>query len=266
MNRDGCWSTVVVNADERRALGLANSSVWILQCRLASGHPGNHATDASTMPRNDRRLWLEWNDVDSRAQSLIERNPCPVPSPQGARCVFFHGHGGPHFYATSNGRPPAPVSQPISSNGRTPSAPRQPPGLSPGPPEPPWTAASLNGHGPSTGDVPVPGRVGYHRLGEPVAGRPPADWPRSSSRETDRIDDVVATPAYAAAADPGTPDVSADGPSRHALREMAAGPDTAAPTEPGVHRDDPSVDDALQDALANVIDALEGLAAALRRR
>lgn len=264
MNRDGCWSTVVVNADERRALGLANSSVWILQCRLASGHPGNHATDASTMPRNDRRLWLEWNDLESRAQSLIERNPCPVPSPQGTPCVFFHGHGGPHFYAVSNGHVPTAMSQPPSSNGRTPTSPRPPAGSPAGPSGPPWTGASLNGHGPSTGDLPVPGRGGHHRLGEPAVGRPPADWPRSNAHETDRID-VLATPAYAAAAEP-TPDVPVDGASRHALRETAAPADIAAPADPGARHDDRSADDAVQDALANVIDALEILAAALRRR
>ncbi|AFR51127.1 MULTISPECIES: hypothetical protein [unclassified Gordonia (in: high G+C Gram-positive bacteria)] len=107
MNGEGCWSTVVCRPAERAALGLSGDSDWLLQCRLAIGHRGNHATDASTHPRHDRRLWLEWNDFDDRAQSLIERNPCPVPSPEGAGCVFFAGHGGPHFYARSNGHAPS---------------------------------------------------------------------------------------------------------------------------------------------------------------
>ncbi|WP_439030643.1 hypothetical protein [Gordonia terrae] len=107
MNGEGCWSTVVCRPTERAALGLSGDSDWLLQCRLAIGHRGNHATDASTHPRHDRRLWLEWNDFDDRAQSLIERNPCPVPSPEGAGCVFFAGHGGPHFYARTNGHAPS---------------------------------------------------------------------------------------------------------------------------------------------------------------
>ncbi|MDS1113497.1 hypothetical protein RD149_06920 [Gordonia westfalica] len=110
MNGEGCWSTVVCRPTERAALGLSGDSDWLLQCRLAIGHRGNHATDASTHPRHDRRLWLEWNDFDDRAQSLIERNPCPVPSPEGAGCVFFVGHGGPHFYAHSNGHAPSVMS------------------------------------------------------------------------------------------------------------------------------------------------------------
>ncbi len=110
MNGEGCWSTVVCRPTERAALGLSGDSDWLLQCRLAIGHRGNHATDASTHPRHDRRLWLEWNDFDDRAQSLIERNPCPVPSPEGVGCVFFVGHGGPHFYAHSNGHAPSVMS------------------------------------------------------------------------------------------------------------------------------------------------------------
>ena len=110
MNGEGCWSTVVCRPAERVALGLSSESEWLLQCRLGIGHGGNHATDASVRPRHDRRLWLEWNDFDNRAQSLIERNPCPVPSPEGAGCVFFAGHGGPHFYARTNGHVPSAMS------------------------------------------------------------------------------------------------------------------------------------------------------------
>ncbi|WP_078112609.1 hypothetical protein [Gordonia sp. IITR100] len=119
MNGEGCWSTVVCRPTERAALGLSGDSDWLLQCRLAIGHRGNHATDASTHPRHDRRLWLEWNDFDDRAQSLIERNPCPVPSPEGAGCVFFAGHGGPHFYARSNGHAPSVMTGASASNPQT---------------------------------------------------------------------------------------------------------------------------------------------------
>lgn len=183
MNSEGCWSTVVCSADERRALGLASTSEWLLQCRLAAGHRGNHATDASTRPRADRRLWLEWNDVDSHAQSLIERNPCPVPSPDGARCIFFHGHGGPHFYARSNGhaptamsgqgrRPAEPARQP------QPDAPRQDGYRSPtvGPP------AAVQSHGPSTGDLTVVAAYsGSHRLDDPT---PQTATPQTATPET----------------------------------------------------------------------------------
>lgn len=153
MDGQGCWSTVVCSAEERRALGLSGSSEWLLQCRLAAGHAGNHASDASTAPRSDRRLWLEWNDFDDRAQSLIERNPCPVPSPEGARCVFFNGHGGPHFYARSNGHAPTPPG----TNGVRRAAGAPQPAGTPGP--------HPQRSGPSTGDLPIAaGSPGSHRL------------------------------------------------------------------------------------------------------
>ncbi|GAB36897.1 hypothetical protein [Gordonia otitidis] len=161
MDGQGCWSTVVCSAEERRALGLSGSSEWLLQCRLAAGHAGNHATDASTRPRSDRRLWLEWNDFDDRAQSLIERNPCPVLSPEGARCVFFNGHGGPHFYARTNGHVPA-----VNNGARRPAASGRMPvqGNTPPPPQ----ARRPERSGPSTGDLPVAAaNAGSHRLDEP---------------------------------------------------------------------------------------------------
>ncbi|MCK8616007.1 hypothetical protein [Gordonia sp. C13] len=151
MNGEGCWSTVVCRPTERAALGLSGDSDWLLQCRLAIGHRGNHATDASTHPRHDRRLWLEWNDFDDRAQSLIERNPCPVPSPEGVGCVFFVGHGGPHFFAHSNGHAPSVMTGAGAGNHQRPA---------PGPgrtgPQPP---------------TPNPQRMGSHRL--PDSHQPP---------------------------------------------------------------------------------------------
>ncbi|MCM3894452.1 MULTISPECIES: hypothetical protein [Gordonia] len=175
MDGQGCWSTVVCSAEERRALGLSGSSEWLLQCRLAAGHAGNHATDASTRPRSDRRLWLEWNDFDDRAQSLIERNPCPVPSPEGARCVFFNGHGGPHFYARSNGHAPSPV--PGNGGVR-----RAPGGVAP---QPVGTPDQPQRSGPSTGDLPIAaGNAGSHRLDDPrgssLREAPPAQQSVSS--------------------------------------------------------------------------------------
>ncbi|MGU3291105.1 hypothetical protein [Williamsia sp. M5A3_1d] len=55
------------------------------------------------MPRFDRRLWLEWNDRDQHAQSLIDRNPCSAPG----RCMLFEGHGGDHWFAPANGHAPS---------------------------------------------------------------------------------------------------------------------------------------------------------------
>ncbi|NDZ95320.1 hypothetical protein G3I13_09050 [Streptomyces sp. SID6673] len=141
MNGEGCWSTVVCTPAERAALGLTGQSEWLLHCRLAAGHQGNHATDASIRPRADRRLWLEWNDFDDHAQSLIERNPCSVRSPQGAACLYFESHGGAHLFAPSNGHAPTAVRGPRPTG----QAPAQGPGQSgeiprpmprPGPPAP----------------------------------------------------------------------------------------------------------------------------------
>ena len=117
MNGAGCWSTVVCTPEERARLGLANDLQWLVHCRLAVGHSGNHATDASDHPRSDRRLWLEWNDFDTQAQSLIERNPCSARSLTGAHCLFFEAHGGPHFYATGNGHAPTAIAA-ASGNGQ----------------------------------------------------------------------------------------------------------------------------------------------------
>ncbi|MYR07242.1 hypothetical protein GTV32_13405 [Gordonia sp. SID5947] len=120
MNGEGCWSTVVCTPAERSALGLTGQSEWLLHCRLTSGHQGNHATDASSRPRADRRLWLEWNDFDDHAQSLIERNPCSARSPQGAACLYFESHGGRHFFAPSNGHAPTAIRGPHPATGPTP--------------------------------------------------------------------------------------------------------------------------------------------------
>lgn len=175
MDGEGCWSTVVSSSTERRALGLPDSAGWMLQCRLGAGHHGNHATDGGTYRVPGRRFWLEWNDFDPRAQSLIERNPCPVGTREGGGCLYFHGHGGPHTFARSNGHAPTAMSG--AAAGR-------PPG-----PVPSHTGASLPHapapipRDPSTGDLPVGGPSGAHRLPDhrqpvqqqPATTPPPAD-------------------------------------------------------------------------------------------
>lgn len=100
---DGCWSTVICTGAERSALGDTTDTGWVLGCRLSIGHRGDHATDAEVVPRFDRRLWLEWNDRDQHAQSLIDRNPCTSPG----RCMLFEGHGGDHWFAPANGHAPS---------------------------------------------------------------------------------------------------------------------------------------------------------------
>lgn len=202
MNGEGCWSTVVCRPAERVALGLAPESEWLLQCRLGLGHSGNHATDASVRPRHDRRLWLEWNDFDNRAQSLIDRNPCPVPSPEGAGCVFFAGHGGPHFYARSNGHVPSAMSAAPGQGHHTGAQPTggyplanppvsEPPYAGPplsGPSGPPLSGPQTGPHTPAPmhpapgGPIPAPPtmRTGAHHFPDPpahVAPQPPVAPP-----------------------------------------------------------------------------------------
>lgn len=160
MNSEGCWSTVMSSNADRRALGLPASAGWMLQCQLGVGHRGNHATDGGAYPRTDRRFWLEWNDLDSRAQSLIERNPCPVRSAENVGCRYFHGHPGTHAFAWSNGHVPTAMS-PTAASGRYEGTPSVQPRLVA--PESPVASVRT---GTSTGDLPVmaAGASGAHRL------------------------------------------------------------------------------------------------------
>lgn len=112
MSSDGCWSTIICTGSERAALGDTSDPGWVLGCRLGLGHRGNHATDAEVVPRYDRRRWLEWNDVDDHALSLIERNPCPVTNTAGTSCMLFADHPGVHWFARTNGHAPAPAMPP----------------------------------------------------------------------------------------------------------------------------------------------------------
>ena len=277
MNGEGCWSTVVCRPAERAALGLSGDSDWLLQCRLAIGHRGNHATDASTHPRHDRRLWLEWNDFDDRAQSLIERNPCPVPSPEGAGCVFFAGHGGPHFYARSNGHAPSVMSGAGAPN--------------------PQTGAPDRGVDPLRQSPPRPGssRMGSHRLPDshpaaslsaqpPTSADPEPNTSYRGGRRSTNVEPQVAddyhgrrhrSDAYDVAYSPATDPVDpVDGHDRNdaGLGSQSAEP---APVTPGNLPAAPAPDHgapgfdatraaAIGAALDEVATALAKLAAALR--
>ncbi|MBE7162427.1 MAG: hypothetical protein INR72_14385 [Williamsia herbipolensis] len=108
MVHDGCWSTVICTEAERAALGETSVGGWVLNCRLSIGHRGDHASDAEMVPRFDRRLWIQWNDTDAHAQSLIERNPCSAPAV--SPCMLFEGHPGAHWFAPSNGHAPRPAT------------------------------------------------------------------------------------------------------------------------------------------------------------
>ncbi|MGW5522043.1 hypothetical protein [Gordonia sp. NPDC003950] len=169
MDGEGCWSTVVSSTAERRALGLPDSAGWMLQCRLGIGHRGNHATDGGAHPRADRRYWLEWNDFDPHAQSLIERNPCPVTSPENAPCLYFHGHPGPHGFVRSNGHAPTALTGIAAAGAQGPSGGHHhaSPGFPPSPAEPVHS-------GPSTGDLPVmaAGHSGAHRMPDHLVSGP----------------------------------------------------------------------------------------------
>ncbi|QTI69969.1 hypothetical protein [Gordonia polyisoprenivorans] len=291
MDSEGCWSTVVSTAAERRALGLPESAGWMLECRLPIGHRGNHATDGSITPRNDRRFWLEWNDFDPHAQSLIERNPCPVRSLENAPCLYFHGHPGPHRYVRSNGHAPTAMSG-MAAGGHGHAGVHS---SAPGPEystQGPTTPGASGSHGPSTGDLPVAGvgARGSHRMPEPPRpepSRPELSMPepptaeesdyRGGRRSTDSAPPHDQTPyhgrrhsfdipasrpepafapdePYAAATSASRP--VAPAPSEYSARESAGASDDPQPTL-GLTE--------VGDALDDVATALSRLAAALRR-
>lgn len=118
MVHDGCWSTVICTEAERAALGDTSVGGWVLNCRLSIGHRGDHASDAEAVPRFDRRLWIQWNDSDAHAQSLIERNPCSAPAV--TPCLLFEGHPGAHWFAPSNGHAPRPTPPPTHAPSASP--------------------------------------------------------------------------------------------------------------------------------------------------
>lgn len=295
MDSEGCWSTVVSSTAERRALGLPDSAGWMLQCRLGIGHRGNHATDGGQYPRADRRYWLEWNDFDPHAQSLIERNPCPVTSPENVPCLYFHGHPGPHGFARSNGHAPTALTGIAAAGAHGPSGGHH--HASPGFPPPP---AEPVHSGPSTGDLPVmaAGHSGAHRMPdhlvtdpaempEPMVSEPMVSGPmgpsevdgpgfyRGGRRSTDSAPpdglppyqgrrhgfDEDTVEASAGAASPfGAPDV----PSTDIPNAGVPSTDIPGAETPGADSAGPSLD-AVSDALSDVAAALSRLADALRR-
>ncbi|MGV9709442.1 hypothetical protein ACWDTI_02085 [Gordonia sp. NPDC003424] len=274
MNGEGCWSTVVCTQSERVALGVADRAEWLLKCRLTVGHGGNHATDASTRPRRDRRLWLEWNDFDDRAQSLIERKPCTVRSEVGAHCLFFEGHGGLHMYAPSNGHAPSLHRRPQAGPSRaTPTSPEQAsrPVLRRGPAGPPGhadrTGMTTDGEIPVIGTAsPVDPVGGDDRHARPVVvnGAPVADGHsgyRGGRRSTDLEPPVGGIPRASRHRLPdGDDSVGAAPASREAAMSrpgtLAGGALTADRTGEDGHE--------IADALTDVAGALQRLAQVLR--
>lgn len=99
---DACWSTVIAAADTHAAFGDAPDNGWVQRCRLKSGHPGLHGSDAGAKPVTGRRLWLQWVDEVS-GHRLIELSPCPGTDGADSACALFADHGGPHrFVPTSS--------------------------------------------------------------------------------------------------------------------------------------------------------------------
>lgn len=99
---DACWSTVIAAADTHAAFGDAPDNGWVQRCRLESGHPGLHGSDAGAKPVTGRRSWLQWVDEVS-GHRLIELSPCPGTDGVDSACALFADHGGPHrFVPTSS--------------------------------------------------------------------------------------------------------------------------------------------------------------------
>ncbi|MGB3698249.1 MAG: hypothetical protein WBA05_12535 [Gordonia sp. (in: high G+C Gram-positive bacteria)] len=103
MHGGGCWSSVVAAPNERAALALTPEHEWLVGCVLQEGHSGSHASDGA-QPHNGRRRWLLWGDYARGAQNLTDEAPCPMQALDGAPCLYFAGHGGPHRYAAPVGR------------------------------------------------------------------------------------------------------------------------------------------------------------------
>ena len=243
MDGAGCWSTVVCTPAERAALGLTAQSEWLLRCRLAAGHPGNHATDASSHPRTDRRLWLEWNDFDDRAQSLIERNPCRFVNEYGLGCLFFEGHGGPHYVAPTNGHAKPRPTPPPAPSAPMPAAPMHPAGPSSGerhvlprhdrqprsgvmPTQPP----PMPGHLPPGEQFrPPPPQQPYAPPGRHAPMPQSAPFPQPPPAPSPRPPAVSAGPAFGEPSvvgypqDPGAETVDAQVAGRHVMPEASAG-------------------------------------------
>ncbi|GAA2368712.1 MULTISPECIES: hypothetical protein [Gordonia] len=135
MRGGGCWSSIVATPDERSALHLTPTHDWLVACVLPAGHDGAHGSDGA-QSHSGRRRWLMWDDYARGAQTLAEEFECPSQALDGAPCLFFAGHGGPHRYAAPVGRdfPAEPVVDGAPSPAPVPkprSAPASPPPLPP---------------------------------------------------------------------------------------------------------------------------------------
>ncbi|MCF8604473.1 hypothetical protein L5I01_14030 [Gordonia sp. HY442] len=97
MSGGQCWSSIVATPDERAALGLGADGEWLVGCVLREGHPGAHASDGA-QTHHGRRRWLVWGDFARGAQMLRDEDPCPMVELDGAPCLYYLGHSGPHRY------------------------------------------------------------------------------------------------------------------------------------------------------------------------
>ncbi|MCF8572219.1 hypothetical protein L5G32_18320 [Gordonia sp. HY002] len=141
MSGGQCWSSIVATPDERAALGLGADGEWLVGCVLREGHPGAHASDGAQAHRG-RRRWLVWGDFARGAQMLRDEDPCPMVELDGAPCLYYLGHSGPHRY-------PGITESAVSGDAPSPLD-RRPPQVDPGPsaeqaqrgfpPTQPWSA------------------------------------------------------------------------------------------------------------------------------
>lgn len=154
MRSGGCWSSVVATAEERAVLRLTTENDWLVACVLPEGHEGAHGSDGAQQ-HVGRRRWLMWGDYARGAQNLSDELECPAQALDGAPCLFFGGHGGPHRYAAPVGQDfpagaarhgsgaavpvtaqasppvPAPMPPPVPAPRFEPSPMRMPPALPP---------------------------------------------------------------------------------------------------------------------------------------
>ncbi|MFW0791041.1 hypothetical protein [Gordonia sp. CPCC 205333] len=251
MNVEGCWSTVICNASERAAVGYPGQE-WALQCRLSSGHDGNHATDGDRGAAPTRRRWLEWTDFSEYPHSLLERDPCPVHGRTGAACELFVGHGGLHFYAPIPSRTvnqqPAPAPQASVAQASAPQS--TPPPVAPQSTTPP---AASSAPAPTVAARGLDYRGGHRMIDTPQPKPEPQARPERG--QTPELNGVESTRAE-------TFD-RIDATIRESMELLAA--DRRAINTPNASTDVRSADAALiSDALVDVAAAFERLALAYR--
>ncbi|MBM7365672.1 hypothetical protein [Gordonia hydrophobica] len=188
MRSGGCWSSVVASPQERVALALTPDHDWLVACVLPAGHDGAHGSDGA-QKHEGRRRWLLWGDYARGAQNLADEVECSAEALDGAPCVFFGGHGGPHRYAEPVGQDfpahgfpaqAAPSSRPVGDRGRhertapLPSDEQQAAAPQPSTPAvpPPWMPAARRAPGAET---PQAGRVAPREPQPLIPPLPPED-------------------------------------------------------------------------------------------